>query len=595
MQPDGGAIVARTLTDLEVTHLFTLCGGHISPILTGCKSQGIKVIDVRHEANAVFAADATSRITGTPGVAAVTAGPGVSNTITAIKNAQLAQSPLVLFGGASATVLRGRGSLQDIDQLKLISPHVKYATSVAKVRDIEPQIRKAFRIAREGVPGPVFVELPIDLLYPEATVKEWYGIKGGDQAAGSLGKKAIQMYLSFHAQQMFREPGIPQFASQIAETVTDTVSDLAHIGKESLQNQHYAHKTAEWLAASQRPVMVLGSQTTLDHKYIDSLVHSIETLGIPVYLSGMARGLLGKDHPLQLRHKRKNALREADLVILAGVPCDFRLDYGNHISYRARLVSANLSREDLYKNRTPNIAVISNPTCFLECLAAAFLPGCNETSQSRWLKKLQDRDAERNLEIAEQAKAKTEHINPVDLLTRLNKLLPDDSVIVADGGDFVGTAAYTLQPRAPLKWLDPGVFGTLGVGGGFALGAALHNPGSEVWLIYGDGSSAFSIAEFDTCVRHGIGLIAIVGNDACWNQIARDQVDILKDDVGTVLRHTDYHTVAEGFGGVGLLLDDPDKIEQTLKQAQQLARQGKPVLINAILSRSDFRKGSISV
>ncbi|PIE42773.1 MAG: acetolactate synthase [Gammaproteobacteria bacterium] len=595
MKLNGGEVVARTLVDLHVTHLFALCGGHISPILTGCNHQGIRVIDVRHEANAVFAADATARVTGIPGVAAVTAGPGVANTITAIKNAQLAQSPLVLLGGASATVLRGRGSLQDIDQIKLIGPHVKYATSVTRVREIEIQIKKAFKIAREGVPGPVFVELPIDLLYPKATVKEWYGIKGNDQAAGSLGKKAIQMYLNFHTQQMFKEPGLPQFASHIATGLTDTVTDLALAGKESLQNQHYAQIAAEWLTSSQRPVMVLGSQSTLDHSRLDSLIHAIEHLSIPVYLSGMARGLLGKDHPLQLRHKRKNALKQADLVILVGVPCDFRLDYGNHISYNAKLVAANLSREDLHKNRNPNLAVNGNPAQFIEYLAKALPAGSNKLPHNKWLKQLQAIDAQRNLEINEQAKAESDLINPLDLLNQLNQLLPDDSIIVADGGDFVGTAAYILQPRAALTWLDPGVFGTLGVGGGFALGAALHNPDSEVWLIYGDGSSAFSIAEFDTFARHGIGVIALIGNDARWNQIARDQVEILKDDIGTVLRHTDYHTVAEGFGGVGLLLNDPNKIEATLKQAQQLTKQGKPVLVNAILATSDFRKGSISV
>ncbi len=595
MKHDGGMIVAETLHDLNIKHLFTLCGGHISPILAGCKKKGIGVVDVRHEANAVFAADATARLTGIPGVAAVTAGPGVTNTLTAVKNAQQAQSPLILLGGASATVLRGRGSLQDIDQMTLIQPHVKYATSISRVRDIEPELRKAFQIAQEGVPGPVFVELPIDLLYPEATVREWYGIKGSDQAAGSLGKKAIQLYLNFHTQQMFREPGLPQFASHIAEGVADSVTTLAQRGRNSLVTQRAAVKAAGLLGKSKRPVLVLGSQSTLDPERIPALIYAIERLGMPVFLSGMARGLLGKDHPLQLRHKRKNALKGADLVILGGVPCDFRLDYGNHISYKAKLISANLSKEDLYKNRPPTVAVQAMPCDFIEQLAEVMPVGTQRQSHQEWLTQLKNADGERNADIKKQAEVVGDHINPVKLLSRVNDLLPDNSYIVADGGDFVGTAAYTLQPRGPLRWLDPGVFGTLGVGGGFALGAIMHEPGAEVWLIYGDGSSAFSIAEFDTFVRHGVGVIALIGNDACWNQIARDQVEILKDDVGTVLRHTDYHQVAEGFGGVGLLLDDPKKITSTLRKAQKLARQGKPVLINAILDKSDFRKGSISV
>ena len=595
MKHDGGTIVAETLFDLNVRHLFTLCGGHISPILAGCTQKGIDVVDVRHEANALFAADATARLTGIPGVAAVTAGPGVTNTLTAVKNAQLAQSPVVLLGGASATVLRGRGSLQDIDQMTLIKPHVKYATTVGRVRDIEPELRKAFQIAQEGVPGPVFVELPIDLLYPEATVREWYGIKGSDQAAGSLSKRAIQLYLNFHTQQMFKEPGLPQFASHLAEGLTDSVAQLASKGKSSVLTQRAAQKASLLLGRSKRPVLVLGSQSTLQTDRIPELVYSIERLGIPVYLSGMARGLLGKDHPLQLRHKRKNALKGADLVILAGVPCDFRLDYGNHISYKAKLVSVNLSREDLYKNRMPRIAVQAAPNEFIELLAEKTPSDKMRQAHKEWLSQLKVTDEARNAEIRKQASETGEHINPVKLLSKVNELLPDNSYIVADGGDFVGTAAYILQPRGPLRWLDPGVFGTLGVGGGFALGAIKHDPDAEVWLIYGDGSSAFSIAEFDTYVRHGVGVIALIGNDACWNQIARDQIDILQTDVGTRLRHTDYHKVAEGFGGVGLLLDDPKKITSTLRTAQKLAKQGKPVLINAILNKSDFRKGSISV
>ena len=175
---NGGDLVAEVLARQGVRFLFTLCGGHISPILVGSKARGIQVVDVRHEANAVFAADAVSRMTGIPGVAAVTAGPGVTNTITAIKNAQMAQSPLVLLGGATATILKGRGSLQDIDQMALIAPHVKFAAAVTRVRDLPRTLEKAFEIAQEGVPGPVFVECPVDLLYDEPVVREALDIAG---------------------------------------------------------------------------------------------------------------------------------------------------------------------------------------------------------------------------------------------------------------------------------------------------------------------------------------------------------------------------------------------------------------------------------
>jgi acetolactate synthase-1/2/3 large subunit len=183
----------------------------------------------------------------------------------------------------------------------------------------------------------------------------------------------------------------------------------------------------------------------------------------------------------------------------------------------------------------------------------------------------------------------------LDLFLRLEKKMSDNAVLVVDGGDFVATAAYILRPRQPLSWLDPGVFGTLGVGGGFAVGAAKVRPGREVWLIYGDGSCAYSLAEIDTCVRHGLAPIAVIGTDASWAQIAREQVPLLGDDVGTVLRRTAYHEVAAGYGATGLLLDDPVNIDGTFDRAKELAASGRPVVINVHLGNSEFRKGSISM
>ncbi|WP_245555250.1 thiamine pyrophosphate-dependent enzyme [Hahella ganghwensis] len=212
-----------------------------------------------------------------------------------------------------------------------------------------------------------------------------------------------------------------------------------------------------------------------------------------------------------------------------------------------------------------------------------------------WRQALASTDAQRNQEIQQQAREQAGHINPLELFTVLDSRIDDNAVIVADGGDFVATASYTLQPRRPLSWLDPGVFGTLGVGGGFAIGAGAVRPDAEIWIIYGDGSSAYSLAEFDTFARHGRGFIAVVGNDGCWNQIARDQIKVLKDDVGVLLRQSDYHLVAQGYGGEALLLDDPKNIRATITKAKKLAKAGKPMLINVILDKSDFREGSLSV
>jgi acetolactate synthase-1/2/3 large subunit len=576
----GGDLIADVLLKQGVRFLFTLCGGHIAPILVSAKARGIRVVDVRHEVNAVFAADAVARLTGVPGVAAVTAGPGATNTITAVKNAQMAQSPVVLLGGATATMLRGRGSLQDIDQMALMTPHVKWVTRVTRVRDLVDVLERAFVIAQQGVPGPVFVEVPLDLLYEPSLVRQWYGAKT-DGASGGLRDAAIRWYVNRHLKRLFG--GVEGVGASAASPPPPPEPEPSLIGQ-----------VARLLARAERPVLLIGSQAMISAGEAGALALAVAALGLPVYLSGMARGLLGPGHPLQLRHQRKEALRAADLVILAGAPCDFRLDYGNHIRPSAVLVSANRSPTDLTKNRRPTLGVLGAPERMLRALAHA-QPGRPATWTS-WLGSLRSRDDAREAEIVRQAEAAPgAGVNPLAVCRAIERALPDDSVIVADGGDFVSTASYIVQPRRPLSWLDPGVFGTLGVGAGFALGAKLVRPEAEVWIVYGDGSVGYSLSEADTFVRHRLPVIAVIGNDASWTQIAREQVEILKDDVGTVLRHSDYHRAAEGLGAAGLMLQDAREMAATLGRAQQTAREGRPVYVNAILGKTDFRKGSISM
>jgi acetolactate synthase-1/2/3 large subunit len=294
-----------------------------------------------------------------------------------------------------------------------------------------------------------------------------------------------------------------------------------------------------------------------------------------------------------MRHKRKEALREADLVILAGTPNDFRLDYGGHVSRSAVLVSANRSSRDLTMNRRPTVGIVGAPERFLRDLVRFARP---RLSWKAWTDVLRVRDDEREKDIHLQAAAVSANgLNPLTVLKAIDRVLERDSIVVADGGDFVSTASYILRPRAPLSWLDPGVFGTLGVGAGFALGAKLVRPEAEVWILYGDGSLGYSLSEADTFVRHGLPVIAVVGNDAAWTQIAREQVDVLKDDVAVVLRHSDYHKAAEGLGAAGLRVDDPSSLDATFGKAKGLAREGRPVYVNAILGQTEFRKGSISM
>ncbi|NIA25777.1 MAG: thiamine pyrophosphate-binding protein [Gammaproteobacteria bacterium] len=571
----GGERVADAVARHDVGFIFTLTGGHIAPILTACNALGVRVVDVRDEANAVFAADAMARLTGIAGVAVVTAGPGVTNTLTALQNAYLAQSPLVLIGGAAATALRGRGALQDINQAAVVRPHVKEVFKVRRVRDLSGIVDEAFFAAASGVHGPVFVEIPVDLLYDEQTVR---GLYQSDRSPKSIAARATRWYLGRHVDRLFA--GI-----DASEQVLTRPVRIPSPGRVALE------RAAKLVAKAERPVLVVGSGAMALPGEANAIADAVVQLGMPTWLAGMARGLLGVRHPLHLRHRRREALRESDLVILAGMPVDFRLDYGRVINRKAKLITAGREGRSLSKNRTPTVGVPGDAGRFLQGLVGL----AGGRSWERWLEVLRTRDTERDVEIKRQAAEGIAPINPLQLLQRIDAAMDDNSVIVTDGGDFVASASYVLQPKGPLRWLDPGVFGTLGVGAGFAMAAALARPNAEVWLLYGDGAAGFSLIEFDTFARHGIPVIAVVGNDAGWTQIARDQVRLLNDDVATVLASTDYERVVRGLGGVGLLLDDPANIDVVLDEAKHVAAAGRPVLINARIGRTEFRKGSMSM
>ncbi|MEM8860645.1 MAG: thiamine pyrophosphate-binding protein [Chloroflexota bacterium] len=577
LEEHGGQLVGQVLAKHGVKFLFTLCGGHISPILTGAEEQGVRIIDVRHEVTAVFAADAMARLSGIPGVAAVTAGPGITNTITALKNAEMAQSPVVLLGGATPTLLMGRGSLQDIDQKSLVRPHVKWMKQVRKVKDIVPTLEEAFHRAQSDVPGPVFVELPIDTLYPETLIREQTA--GQTPQGSSISSRAIRWYINRHMNRLFADknkfqakpPRLPQFPTANLNQIT---------------------KVRDALLQAEKPVFIVGTGAMLQPRKADVLATAIKQLGVPTFLSGMARGLLGKD-PLHIRHKRSKALKDADLVLMAGVPNDFRMGYGQAIPQSATLISISRSNKEMTQNRRPTIGIQADPCDALIDLANFW----NEASDrwSDWHATLIERNDAREQEILSKAEVETDHCNPVNLCIELEKVVGDNSILVGDGGDFVGTASYIVRPRKPLNWLDPGAFGTLGAGAGFALAAQLHNPEAEVWLLYGDGSAGYSIAEFDTFARHNLPVIAVVGTDGGWTQIAREQVEILGTPLGTELAMTAYHDVAKGYGAEGLLVQKDDDLQEAFETAQNRSKSGVPVLVNAWIGSTDFRKGSISM
>ena len=557
----------------NISSVFTLCGGHISPILVGCEKENIDIIQVRDEVSAVFAADAVSRLTESIGVAIVTAGPGVTNTVTAIKNAQMAQSPILLIGGAAATLLKGKGSLQDIDQISLLKTYVKSAVSVKKVRDVIPTLANAINTAISGVPGPVFVELPIDLLYPEEDIRKEF--INQLPKSGLFGKIA-HWYVNRHLNDLF--------SSKKSSIKVKPV-------KKFKLDQHKIDKAALTIVKSKRPVFLLGNQVTQNKDFLSLCLKSIDKLSAPVYTSGMARGCFGSNDKYFFRHNRKHALKNADVVVTLGVPLDFRLGYGFSINKDATLISINKSKKDLNKNKKPDIGIHADPTRIMHEIGKII----NPPSCQKWIDELSVLENKREEEIQQFSETKTDFINPVFLCKTIDKLIDENSILVADGGDFVGTASYTVRPRKALGWLDPGPFGTLGVGGGFAIGAKSSFPDKEVWIFYGDGASAYSLAEFDTLCRHKLPVIAIIGNDASWQQIAREQKQMLGSNIGTELAFNSYEKVAEGYGGKGYYVEDHESLFDTLKQAKEDAKLGFPVLVNVKLAKSDFRKGSISV
>mmetsp|Transcript_8791 Transcript_8791/g.29356 ORF Transcript_8791/g.29356 Transcript_8791/m.29356 type:complete len:540 (+) Transcript_8791:344-1963(+) len=539
----------------------------------------MKVVDVRHEVNCVFAADAHWRMCGVPGVAVVTAGPGVTNTITALQNAKMAESAVVLIAGATTTLLRGKGSLQDIDQIALLKPLVKYAASPKTVREVMEQLQKAFNVCLEGVPGPVFIELPVDIMYPMEAVLKTY--MDGMPKGKSISARLISAYVSRHLNNLF-------------QGVEDLVLPVRQPRKIVRPSRSHLKRVQDMLNKSSRPILLVGSQAMINHGELHDFVQAVRQLRIPTFFGGMARGLLGDASEFNFKHGRSQALKRCDMVILCGIFCDFRLQYGNIINNKAKVVSVNLSREKGTLNRTPSLFLLSDPCAFLVDLMNLDIrirPEC-----SAWLMDLQEADRAAEAKIHDKSRKEIpDYVNPLDICISANQFIDEHTILVMDGGDFVGTAAYTVKPRKVLSWLDPGAFGTLGVGAGFAMGAMMARKKAEVMIFYGDGALGFSIPEFDTFVRHKMGVICIVGNDAGWTQILRDQEKILALPTACNLTYADYHEVAQGFGGKGFLVRSKEGFLQAMKAAKQIAAGGCPVLINCLIARSDFREGSLSI
>ncbi len=540
----GGRLVGKILSRYGVKHLHTLCGGHIMEIYEGCLDYGVRVIDYRHEQAAVFAADAAGRITGIPGVAAVTAGPGVMNAVTSVANAWRACAPLIVIGGQAPTFLRGKGALQEMNHVDVMKPITKLSVAVPDTKSIPEFMSMAFSAALDGVPGPVYLEMPMDILF----------------------------------------------------NPSDDLEALEYSFKRPEASDAVAKKIYDKLKEAKKPVILLGTQIAWS-KYKEKVRSICERIASPIFLNGFARGALGRDHPLVFRFCRKQALENADLVILAGVPLDFRLDYGRAINQDAFLVRLDLDPDELRRNREGNISEVCDP---LSALAkVSNMVEWNESKFSAWLKELEVYEESRKIKTYGEANSESMPINPLRLCKEVADFIQDIGekvIIVGDGGDIVGSAAYFLKPTHLGGWLDPGPLGTLGIGAPFAISAKLEKPDHDVFVIFGDGAFGLNGFEYDTAVRLKIPFVGIIGNDAAWTQIKRAQVPMYGHAVATNLEYTRYDKVVEALGGYGEYVEEPNEIRPALERAIEFARrEKKPALVNVKIGETEFRKGSISM
>jgi acetolactate synthase-1/2/3 large subunit len=537
----GGRLVAQALRRHGVERLFTLCGGHIQAIYDGCLDEGIRVVDVRHEQTAGHAADGHARVTGKPGVCAVTAGPGITDVVTAVANAQRAGVPMVCLGGAGPKALSDMGSLQDMDAVTLMRAVTKWSVQVPDARRIKEYVDSAFRVAESNLPGPVYLELPLDVLMGVAD--------DADPATAPL------------------EPPRP-------------AGDPSSI-----------QRAAELLRAAERPSVLIGSQIRWSPRR-DAVAAAAERLRVPFFLSGMARGSLSRDCPLLFTRARRRALAESDLVLVFGTPFDFRLNYGRPgtLHPEARVVQVDLDAAELGRNRRIDVAIHGDSGIVLEQLAAAL----HDKDASEFVARVREEETAQRAKMSRESAASGDPPNPLRVCEEIARRLGPEDVVIGDGGDFVATAANVIPIQAPQLWMDPGPLGTLGIGPGYAMAAKLARPGARVVIVYGDGSFGLHAMEFEALARQKLPVVAVIGNDAAWTQIRRGQVALYGEQraVATGLDYSRYERVVEALGGAGFWVETTDALGPALDQAFSAEA---PACVNVKIAPSDFRKNAISV
>jgi acetolactate synthase I/II/III large subunit len=531
----GGHLVAKALRQEGVRAVFTLCGGHIMDIFNGCMEEGIRIIDVRHEQSAAHAADAWSRITGVTGTALVTAGPGVTGTVTAVANAFRAQSPMLLIGGQAPRKNLRKGGLQELNCIDIMKPITKFSGAIEDTERIPELISSALREAYNGRPGPVFLEIPQDVL--EAEVDE------------------RMVSWPVHSRAKGRSMG----------------------------DRELVEHACRLLRNAERPAAIAGSQVW-HCRAADQLLSLATKYTIPTYLNGAARGCLPRDSRFSLNRSRRHALSRADVVLVIGTPFDFRLGYGRRISPDAKIIQVDLDYGELCHNRDVEVAIHGDVRAVLGQLAA----GSPSRKSEGWLDELHSKEAEVLQEEAQLLRSNDTPIHPLRLAWEINDFLTEDTIFIADGGDVVTMAASIMRTHRPGQWLDPGPLGTLGVGTPFAIAAKVAMPQSEVLILFGDGAFGFNGFDYDTLIRFNLPVIGIVANNAAWNQVRfvqREKYGPEKGNVANLLLPSRYDLIVEAMGGYGEHVTAPSQIRPALERARA---SGRPSCINVLVNREVF-------
>ena len=525
----GGRLIARRLRAHGVSKLFTLSGGHLFSIYDGCREEGIEIVDVRHESTAAFAAEGWAKVTREPGVCALTAGPGVTNGMSAMASAQANHSPIVVLGGRAPALRCGQGSLQEIDHVPFVRPLTKLAATAGGTEEISGLMDLAFGAALAPHGGPAFLDFPLDYVFMEAAE--------------------------------------PEVAEEVAgnDVVTSRASSAP------------IERAAELLRDAERPVIMAGTDLYWGHGE-QELLALAEALRIPVFLNGLARGCVPADHELFFSRARSQGLKGADVALVIGVPMDFRLAFGASFGEETELVVVDVAEPQRAHPRAVAAECYGPLSGTLADLRAA--AGAKALASDAWLAELRATETERR--DGERAEREDDRapLHPMRLYAELGEVLDRDAIVIGDGGDFVSYAGRVIDSYQPGCWLDPGPFGCLGTGPGYALAAKLAHPERQVVLMIGDGAFGFSGMEFDTLARHGVNVVAVMGNNGIWALEKHPMEFLYGYSVAAELRpETRYDQVVEALGGYGELVRSPQDVKPALERAFS---SGKPALVNVL-------------